>query len=128
MCQGHLTKDPAECPYAKLQPDRWDEPGGWLCTISKNLEGCSGELGATGPCPIIHRVGAKCPRCYAEGEDAHLIHDEVMDIFGCDECCAMFWPRQVQDEWRTLNRRLDHEHYTRLVREVATQRKQKEAA
>jgi hypothetical protein len=97
-----IMPDPAECQHARTRPDRWDEPGGVVCSLSRDFDGCGAE---DGECPRIHPAKQLCPNCLEQGRASQLTHDEDEDVYGCDECCTMFWPDQLEDKWRALEQR-----------------------
>ena len=113
MCIHTITRDPAECQYARLQPDLSDEPGGYICTLSRNLDGCSGSQGTE--CPVISKA-TPCPRCSDEDETGPpLLMDEEQDLFGCNSCGAMMWGDDVDREWAELEARRDRAYFRRMI-------------
>lgn len=100
-----IMPDPAECQHARTRPDRFDEPGGIVCSLSRDFDGCGAE---DGECPRLHVTKRFCPDCFSRGRIAPLTHDEDEDVYGCDQCFRMFWPDQLEDEWVENAKHLDN--------------------
>ncbi len=94
-----IMPDPENCQYARIRPDRPDEPGGIVCSLSRDWEGCGAD---DGDCLRFRISKWFCPDCFAQGRLAPLTHDEDADAYGCDACHRMFWPDQLEDEWAEL--------------------------
>ena len=115
-----LKRDPAECQHSRLQPDLPDEPGGWLCTISRNMDGCTG---GGGECPVVNEVGTTCPRCAEPGEsEPRLLHDELADVFACDECGGQWFPDELEAEAAEQSRRAVEAFHQRMDRKRIQER------
>ena len=106
---------PEECQHAHVRPDRFDEPGGIICALTREWDGCGAE---DGECPRLHPSKTFCPECFREGHISTLTHDEDEDVYGCDECCTMFWPDQLEDWWKELEQRFRDANKARM-KEVA---------
>jgi len=94
-----IMPNPEDCQHAKTRRDRFDEPGGIVCALSRNIDGCGAE---NGECARLHPSKQFCPQCFEEGHISTLTHDEDEDTYGCDECCTMFWPDQLEDRWQEM--------------------------
>lgn len=104
-----IMPDPAECQHADVRRDRFDEPGGVVCSLSRDWDGCGAE---DGECPRIHPAKQFCPECLRRGYLSKLAYDEDEDHYGCDGITSdgertihsprLFWPDQLEDAWNAL--------------------------
>jgi len=108
-----IMPNPEDCQHARVRSHRWAEPGGIVCALSRDWDGCGAEHGE---CPRLHPSKRFCPKCFEDGYVSTLTHDEDEDVYGCDECCTMFWPDQLEDKWQEMEQRFQD---TCKAREVA---------
>ena len=109
---------PEECQHAHVRPDRFDEPGGIVCTRTRDWDGCGAE---DGECARLHPSKTFCPGCLEQGyagPDSRLVYDEEADVYGCNCCETMWWPDQLEDKWKELEQRLRDANKARM-KEVA---------
>ena len=118
MCIQPITRDPAECQHSLLHRDLPDEPGGYVCMLSRNLDGCT--EGRQGECPVVREVAAHCPRCI---ETVNLLYDEMADLHACPECFSQWWPDELEMEHRDRAARNEREIERRMK-----ERRMREAA
>ena len=112
MCTQPITRDPAECQHSLLHRDLPDEPGGYVCMLSRNLDGCT--EGRQDECPVVREVAATCPRCSEPGATVNLLHDEMADLYACPECHSQWWPGELEIEHRDKAARNDREIARRM--------------